>query len=165
MARRTFFGWLRLGILLTILLALVALNAWFDRDLTRDWDLPLRVTIYPIAQGDEDVACVYANRVSMVRRLRWRLDASSRLGGRSAWHPKSRNPCRIGCRTLRVSPPPALAERSGTDFYCALESADALLGVFAWLETTHCPTPDIQIFAIYQPSVSRDVPPCRIPWD
>ena len=61
MARRTFFGWLRLGILLTILLV-VALNAWFDRALTRDWDLPLRVTIYPIAQGDEDVAA-YANRL------------------------------------------------------------------------------------------------------
>ena len=61
MARRTFFGWLRLVILLTVLLV-VGLNAWFDRALTTDWDLPLRVTVYPIATGDEDVAA-YAGRL------------------------------------------------------------------------------------------------------
>ena len=60
MAQRTLFGWLRLVILLTILLV-VGLNAWFDRALTTDWDLPLRVTIYPLAADDENAA--FASRL------------------------------------------------------------------------------------------------------
>ena len=49
-AGRTFFGTLRIAILLAIL-AFVALGAWLDRRRSTDWDAPLRVTVYPIAAG------------------------------------------------------------------------------------------------------------------
>ncbi|NLG78102.1 MAG: hypothetical protein GX535_17840, partial [Xanthomonadaceae bacterium] len=44
--------WRRLRILILLLVLLfVALNTYFDRVYTTDWDTPLRVAIYPI-NGD-----------------------------------------------------------------------------------------------------------------
>ena len=51
MAERTFLGTLRLAALLAVL-AFVGLGAWLDRARSRDWDAPLRVTIYPIAASE-----------------------------------------------------------------------------------------------------------------
>ncbi len=48
MAQRTFFGYLRLALLLAVLV-FVSLGAWLDRVRSTDWDAPLRVTVYPIA--------------------------------------------------------------------------------------------------------------------
>ncbi len=55
MAGRTFFGTVRLAILLAVL-AFVALGAWLDRSRSTDWDAPLRVTLYPVAGGDDATA-------------------------------------------------------------------------------------------------------------
>jgi hypothetical protein len=52
MANRTFLGTLRLALLLSVL-AFVALGAWLDRARSRDWDAPLRVTVYPIAAASD----------------------------------------------------------------------------------------------------------------
>jgi hypothetical protein len=51
MAGRTFLGTLRLALLLVVL-AFVALGAWLDHSRSRDWDAPLRVTVYPFAASD-----------------------------------------------------------------------------------------------------------------
>ena len=48
MAERTFFGTLRIAILLAVLI-FVALGAWLDKRRSTDWDAALRVTVYPIA--------------------------------------------------------------------------------------------------------------------
>jgi hypothetical protein len=37
-------------------LAFVALGAWLDRSRSTDWDAPLRVTLYPVAGGDDATA-------------------------------------------------------------------------------------------------------------
>ena len=51
-AGRTFFGTVRIAILLAVL-AFVALGAWLDRSRSTDWDAPLRVTVYPMAADDD----------------------------------------------------------------------------------------------------------------
>ena len=59
MAERTFFGTLRIAILLAVLL-FVATGAWLDRRRSTDWDSTLRVTVYPVAVGDAAAAYVDA---------------------------------------------------------------------------------------------------------
>ena len=54
MAERTFFGTVRLAILLAVLL-FVALGAWLDRRRSTDWDGTLRVTVYPVAVDKDPV--------------------------------------------------------------------------------------------------------------
>ena len=55
MAQRTFLGNLRLALLVGVLL-FVALGAWLDRRRSRDWDAPLRVTVYVLtASGDDEL--------------------------------------------------------------------------------------------------------------
>jgi hypothetical protein len=51
-AQRSFFGTIRLALLLVVL-AFVALGAWLDRRRSTDWDGTLRVTVYPLAADDD----------------------------------------------------------------------------------------------------------------
>ena len=144
MARRTFFGWLRLVILLTVLLV-VGLNAWFDRALTTDWDLPLRVTVYPIATGDEDVAA-YAGRLETDDFAA--IDAF--FAAQAAIHGVAiEEPVRIRVSHAARSTPPARARDAGliSTVLWSLRTR-----YWAWRVATHdpLPSPDIQIFAIYQ---------------
>jgi hypothetical protein len=53
-AERTFFGTVRLAILLAVLV-FVALGAWLDRRRSTDWDGTLRVTVYPVAADTDSV--------------------------------------------------------------------------------------------------------------
>jgi hypothetical protein len=54
-ARHTFLGTLRLWLLITVLV-FVAVGAWLERVRSRDWDNPLRVTVYPLPADDDDPA-------------------------------------------------------------------------------------------------------------
>ena len=54
MAQRSFFGAVRLAILLAVLI-FVALGAWLDRRRSTDWDATLRVTVYPVAVDMDSV--------------------------------------------------------------------------------------------------------------
>jgi hypothetical protein len=54
-ARRSFLGTLRLWLLLAVLV-FVALGAWLERVRSRDWDNPLRVTVYPLPAIEDDPA-------------------------------------------------------------------------------------------------------------
>ena len=69
MAKRTFLGTLRLGFLLAVLV-FVALGAWLDRARSRDWDAPLRVTIYPIAAESDEPAVRNYVAATQGRRFR-----------------------------------------------------------------------------------------------
>ena len=57
-AERTFFGTLRIAILLAVLV-FVALGAWLDKRRSTDWDSTLRVTVYPIAGGTDAATTGY----------------------------------------------------------------------------------------------------------
>ena len=143
MAERTFFGWLRLLILLLILLV-VALNAWFDRARTRDWDLPLRVTVYPIAI--DDVASPYANK----------LEADD-FGTVSAFFTEQaalygiglEEPVRIRVSHAAREAPPSRAKDAGL---VATMIWSLRTRYWAWRVAARdpLPTPDIQVFALYQ---------------
>jgi len=106
-AERTFFGTLRVAILLAVL-AFVALGAWLDRSRSTDWDAPLRVTVYPIAAGDETalrshVAALTADDFSAVASFfaaeaRRKLVARIRLrmhGGSTSVHSMWGRQCRF----------------------------------------------------------------------
>jgi hypothetical protein len=144
LAKRTFFGWLRLLVLLVILLV-VALNAWLDRALTRDWDRPLRVTVYPLATDPAAVA--YANG----------LEADD-FAAVSDFFSKQAALYDVGLAepvTIRVShaareSPPARADRAGL-FATMLWSLRTRYWAWRVAARDPLPTPDIQVFALYQP--------------
>ncbi len=144
MAGRTFFGTLRIAILLAIL-AFVALGAWLDKARSTDWDAPLRVTVYPLAaDGDagtrqfasalvaEDFAAAQAFFADEGRRHGLALEEPVRL------------------RVSHAAPglPPAAPSSPGP-FDVALWSLK--MRYWAWRVASNdpLPTPDVQVFALY----------------
>jgi hypothetical protein len=147
MAGRTFFGTIRLALLLAVL-AFVALGAWLDRARSRDWDAPLRVTVYPIATVDDEVvrrysAALTAEDFADVERFFADEAASYDV---SLEHP-------LVVRVSRAAPglPPALPARPGP-LSIALWSLRVrwYAARVAWNDPL--PTPDIQVFATYSPA-------------
>ncbi len=146
MARRTFLGTLRLALLLAVL-AFVALGAWLDRARSRDWDAPLRVTVYPLAVGDD------AGTQAYVRELQADAFADvpeffAREAGRHGV--PLATPVQLRVSHATASPPPTLGERRG------------MLSIMAWSLRLRwyaarvawddsLPTPDVQVFALYAP--------------
>jgi len=143
-AGRTFFGTVRLAILLAVL-AFVALGAWLDRSRSTDWDAPLRVTLYPIATSDEPalqshVAALAADDFAAVP------DFFAREGRRHAL--ALDEPVRVRVSRAVTALPP-------------LPPGDAgVLGIAAWslrfrywawrvAMDDPLPTPDVQVFALY----------------
>ncbi|HEY0685535.1 MAG TPA: hypothetical protein VGD45_24565 [Steroidobacter sp.] len=56
--------WRKLRILILLLILLfVALNTYFDRVYSTDWNIPLRVTVYPINGDDSDAVDVFINQL------------------------------------------------------------------------------------------------------
>lgn len=144
MAGRTFFGTLRIAILLAIL-AFVALGAWLDKVRSTDWDAPLRVTVYPLA-ADADTA---------TQRYVAGLDAEAFDAAESFLAEQAKaygvaldEPVRI--RVSRAAPdlPPAAPERPGP-LDVALWSLR--LRYWAWRVGANdpLPAPDVQVFALY----------------
>jgi len=145
-ASRTFFGTLRLAILLAVL-AFVALGAWLDRSRSTDWDAPLRVTVYPVASGNdaatrshvqalgsEDFAAIEAFFVEEAQRHGLALG----------------EPVRIRVSHAAGTPP-------------LPPSGAGMIGVAAWslrfrywawrvAANDPLPTPDVQLFAVYHPA-------------
>lgn len=60
------FRKLRIAILLLILL-FVALNTYFDRVYSTDWDIPLRVMIFPINGDGSDTAERYIQSIQQTQ--------------------------------------------------------------------------------------------------
>jgi len=147
-AGRTFFGTLRIAILLAVLV-FVALGAWLDRRRSTDWDAPLRVTVYPIAAGDDA-----ATRRHVAALAREDFDAlESFFADEARRHGVAlQDPVRI-----RVSQ--AAASRTPPE----PPSEPGMLSVATWsLRFRHwawrvavddpLPTPDVQVFALYHPA-------------
>lgn len=144
MAGRTFFGTVRLALLLAVL-AFVALGAWLDRSRSTDWDAPLRVTLYPVATSDEPalqgpVAALAADDFAAVPEF---FAREARRHGLAL-----DEPVRIRVSHAVTALPP-------------LPPADAgVLGIAAWslrfrywawrvAMDDPLPTPDVQVFALY----------------
>jgi hypothetical protein len=143
-AERSFFGNLRVAILLAVL-AFVALGAWLDRSRSTDWDAPLRVTVYPIAAGDDpaprnhvaaltaddfdDVAAFFAEEA---RRYDVALDEPVRL--------------RVS-HAAATQPPLPPADPGVID----VVTWSLRLRHWAWRLAMDdpLPTPDVQVFALY----------------
>jgi hypothetical protein len=143
-ARRTFFGNLRLAILLAILLA-VALNAWLDRRHSTDWDATLRVTVYPIALTEvADVhryvagldGTSFEEAVAFIAREAERHDVPLE------------EPVRIRISRAATSLPPAAPADPGP---LSVAAWSLRFRYWAWRVASKdpLPTPDVQVFALY----------------
>ena len=145
MAARTFLGTLRLALLLAVL-AFVALGAWLDRSRSTDWDAPLRVTVYPIADGDDAATRGYVERLT--------AEDYAAIGSFFAAEAERHGlalaePVRVRVSHAAGSPPrpPAGAGMAG------IAAWSLRFRYWAWRVAMDdpLPTPDVQVFALYHP--------------
>ena len=153
-AERTFFGTLRIAILLAVLV-FVALGAWLDKRRSTDWDSTLRVTVYPIAAGTD----------AATTRLRGLAGGSGLRRARGLLRERGPPPRR---RTRRTGAGAAVARGTGPAACGAVGSGT--LSVAAWslrfrywasrvAANDPLPTPDVQVFALYHaPDGGQAVP-------
>jgi hypothetical protein len=147
MAGRTFFGTIRIAMLLAVL-AFVALGAWLDRRRSTDWDAPLRVTVYPIAAGaDADV------RSHVAALAREDFDALADFFASEAREhglPLD-EPVRVRVSHAATALPPLPAQGAGI---LGVAGWSLRLRYWAWRVAMDdpLPTPDVQVFALYHPA-------------
>lgn len=146
MAGRTFFGTLRIALLLAVL-AFVALGAWLDRRRSTDWDAPLRVTVYPLA-GQADAA---------IRRHVAGLgaedfdDVEAFFAEEALRHGLALGePVRIRVSHAAASLPPLPPAGAGR---LGIAAWSLRFRYWAWRVAMDdpLPTPDVQVFALYHP--------------
>lgn len=146
MAGRTFLGTLRLALLLAVL-AFVALGAWLDWTRSRDWNTPLRVTVYPLPG---DPATSVHGYVAALQDDDFDAMETFLAGESDRYNVPVEEPVRVRVSHAAKEPPPALGERPGVlavmvwslklRYYAARVAANDPL-----------PRPDIQLFATYAP--------------
>ena len=145
MADRTFFGTLRLALLLAVLL-FVALGAWLDRSRSTDWDAPLRVTVYPVASGDDAATRGYVQSLG-------RDDfaaVESFFAEEAGRHGLALDePVRI--RVSHAAGNPPLPPRGAGMFGIAAWSLRFRYWAWRVAVDDPLPTPDVQVFAVYHP--------------
>lgn len=144
MAGRTFFGTLRIAILLAIL-AFVAVGAWLDKARSTDWDAPLRVTVYPLAADGDAATRQYSAGLQsedFAAVERFFADEARRHGI------ALEEPVRVRVSHAAPGLPPAAPSSPGP-FGVALWSLK--MRYWAWRVAANdpLPTPDIQVFALY----------------
>ena len=136
--------WRRLRIfVLLLILAFVALNAYFDRLYSTDWDIPLRVAVYPINGDGSDEA---------ERFIRDRLeDDYTALEGFFAteaaeYDVEIEEPVRFRtAQQLREAPP--LVEPGANPLQVAWWSLR--MRYWAWRAPVDGPAPDVKLFVLY----------------
>lgn len=147
MARRTFFGTLRLALLVALLL-FVALGAWLDRRRSTDWDGTLRVTVYPLAAVAQESVLEYVSGLDDSA-----YDAvESFVAREAASHGVSLDqPVRIRISRGADGLPPAAPEDPGP---LSVAFWSLRMRYWAWRVAMDdpLPTPDIQVFALYHPA-------------
>lgn len=143
--------WRKFRILILLLILLfVALNTYFDRVYSTDWDIPLRVTIYPIngdgsAEVEQFIARLAPDRFQPLEKF---FENEARHHGVAMERPvrfKSDPPLR--------ALPPAL-DRGANVF--SIMSWSLRMRYWAW-RTPELPgaVPDIKLFVVYHdPSIS-----------
>jgi hypothetical protein len=147
MARRTFFGTVRIAILLAVLL-FVATGAWLDRRRSTDWDATLRVTVYPFAADSGETTRRYVAALEDAD-----FDAVEAFLAREArrYGVSLDEPVRIRLSRAATAPPPAAPDGRG---WLAVAAWSLRLRQWAWRVAARdpLPTPDVQVFALYHAS-------------
>jgi hypothetical protein len=148
-ARRSFLGNLRLALLLGVLL-FVAIGAWLDRSRSRDWDAPLRVTVYLLTAGNDEESRSYAAGLADDSFDDVESFIAEQAG---AYGLPLTEPMRVRIsRAARALPPDPGAEPGLlTVVFWSLR-----MRWWAWRVAANdpLPPPDIQLFAIYHPGVA-----------
>ena len=149
MARRSFLGNLRLALLFGVLL-FVAVGAWLDRRRSRDWDAPLRVTVYVLTAGADEGSRSYAAGLDDDSFD----DVETFLAEQAAAYglPLA-EPMRVRVsRAARALPPDPGAEPG----LVSVVLWSLRMRWWAWRVAANdpLPPPDIQLFAIYHPEVT-----------
>ena len=154
MAQRSFFGAVRLAILLAVL-TFVALGAWLDRRRSTDWDGTLRVTVYPVAVDMDSVTTRFVAELdadAFGDLMDFMADEAARYGV------KIDDPVSVRVSHAVREPPPAAPTDPGL-FSVALWSLR--LRYWAWRVAANdpLPPPDVQVFALYHTPDGGQVAP------
>ena len=147
MAGRTFFGTVRLALLLAVL-GFVALGAWLDHSRSTDWDAPLRVTLYPIAAGGDTAV---RNHVASLTADDFG-DFTGFFAREARRHGVAlEEPVRIRVSHAVAGQPPLPPEDAGI---IGIAAWSLRFRYWAWRVAIDdpLPTPDVQVFALYHPA-------------
>jgi hypothetical protein len=147
--------WRRLRIIILLLLLLfAALNTYFDRVYSTDWNIPLRIAAYPI-NADRSLATErYIRQLpnDALQEIETFFDAEAKQHGL-----QMERPIRMTLLPTLTKQPPPLDPRSGT-FGTLLWSLR--MRYWAWrIDAPPGAAPDIKLFVLYHdPAISPAVP-------
>jgi hypothetical protein len=143
-AQRTFFGTIRIAILLAVL-ACVALGAWLDKRRSTDWDTTLRVTVYPIAASRDTATTEYVASLATedFDALEAFFAAEARRHGIAL-----EEPVRLRLSRAAAGLPPAAPAEPGP---LSVAAWSLRFRWWAWRVAANdpLPPPDVQVFALY----------------
>lgn len=137
--------WRRLRILfLLLILLIVALNTYFDRVYTTDWNIPLRVTIYPIngdasASADQFIASLKPDRFNAMETF---FESEARHYGLAM-----ERPIRFTAAPQLRDLPPALDREANVP---SIMWWSLRMRYWAWrTPDPPGPAPDVKLFVVY----------------
>jgi hypothetical protein len=146
--------WRRLRIaVLLLILAFVALNTYFDRVYSTDWDSPLRVAVFPINADDSEVSGRYIRQLSSdsLTEIETFFEQEAHEYGL-----QMERPIRLTLAPPLAQSPPALAPDPGM---LAAAWWSLRMRFWAWRIDAPGPAPDIKLFVLYHdPAISPAVP-------
>jgi len=144
---------LRIAVLLVILL-FVALNTYFDRVYSTDWNIPLRIAAFPINADGSEVTARYIGQQSAAafQQIETFFEQEARHYGL-----QMERPIRFTLAPPLSETPPEL-ERGGGVLSAALWSLR--MRYWAWrVDAPPGPAPDIKLFILYHdPAISPSLP-------
>ena len=147
--------WRRLRIaVLLLILAFVALNTYFDRVYSTDWDIPLRVAVFPINADGSAVSEHYIRRLSSdsFAEIETFFEQEAKEYGLQL-----ERPVRLTLAPPLAQSPPVLAPDPNM-----LTTALWSLRMRFWVwrvDAPPGPAPDIKVFVLYHdPAISPAVP-------
>ncbi|HVN42714.1 MAG TPA: hypothetical protein VMT50_08000 [Steroidobacteraceae bacterium] len=144
MAQRTFFGTVRLAVLLAVLL-FVAVGAWLDHSHTTSWTSTLRVTVYPVAADDDPGTLSYVaslDETSFEDTTQYFVSEAHRYGLALA------EPVRVRVSHAAPGTPPPPPASPGP-LSIALWSLHLRYWAARVQANDPLPPPDVQVFAIF----------------
>jgi len=144
---------LRIAVLLVILL-FVALNTYFDRVYSTDWNIPLRIAAFPINADGSEVTARYIGQqpADAFQQIETFFEQEARHYGL-----QMERPIRFTLAPPLSETPPEL-ERGGGVLSAALWSLR--MRYWAWrVDAPPGPAPDIKLFILYHdPAISPSLP-------
>jgi hypothetical protein len=144
---------LRIAILLLILL-FVALNTYFDRVYSTDWNIPLRIAAYPIDADGSEVSARYIRKLpaAAFQKIEPFFEQEAKEYGL-----QMERPVRLTLAPPLLQSPPALPPRAGR---LSVLLWSLRMRYWAWrVAAPPGPAPDIKLFILYHdPAISPAVP-------